>query len=470
MPSGNAHPSRSLAQFAADLQFADIPIEVVRRAEELFLDWIGSALAGKNARPVMAIERFALAMGPQAGPAEVLISRRRSSPLFAALINAASSHVAEQDDVHNGAVFHPATVVFPAALAVAQALGKSGREFVAAAIAGYEVGIRVGEFLGRSHYKVFHTTGTAGTLGAAAAAGRLLGLTPEAMLDAFGSAGTQSAGLWEFLRDAADSKQLHAAKAAADGLLSAYLAQDGFTGATHILEGAQGMAAGMSRDANPERLTDRLGSRWATCETSFKYHASCRHTHPAADALLKAMAEHAIAFEDIASVNAHVHQAAIDVLGPANRAQTVHQAKFSMGTVLGMIAKFGKAGVIEFERHFQDADVTRFRDCVSMEFDEEVDRAYPARWIGKVTVETRTGRKHFAGVDIPKGDPGNPLSRAELEEKALRLAAFRDGAGEAEMRDVIHFVWGLTQIERMGPLLTQSRDDHRSDTANQVRK
>ena len=143
------------------------------------LDWLGSALAGKGARPVETIARFIESMGPTDGPSEVLIHRTRSSPLVAAVANAAASHFAEQDDVHNGSVFHPATVVFPAALAVAQALGRSGAQLLAASVAGYEVGIRVGEFLGRSHYKIFHTTGTAGTFAAAAAVGNLLGLTPS---------------------------------------------------------------------------------------------------------------------------------------------------------------------------------------------------------------------------------------------------------------------------------------------------
>lgn len=115
-------PTRSLAEFAATLRFESIPAHVVRRTEELFLDWFGSALAGKGARPVEAIARFFEAMGPPDGPAEILIHRRGSSPLGAACINAAASHFAEQDDVHNGAVFHPAAVVFPAALATAQAL------------------------------------------------------------------------------------------------------------------------------------------------------------------------------------------------------------------------------------------------------------------------------------------------------------------------------------------------------------
>jgi 2-methylcitrate dehydratase PrpD len=446
-------PTAALARFASALAFDAIPAAVVRRAEDLLLDWIGSALAGKGARPVESIERFALAMGPSAGTSEVLISRRRTSPLFAAMVNAAASHFAEQDDVHNGSVFHPGAVVFPPSLAVAQAQGRTGRDLLTAAVAGYEVGIRVGEFLGRSHYKVFHTTGTAGTVAAAAATGRLLGLSAEAMQHAFGSAGTQAAGLWEFLRDAADSKQLHTAKAAADGLFAAYLAQDGFTGAKRILEGAQGMAAGMSTDADPAKLTDRLGERWALTETSFKWHAACRHTHPAADALLKIVVNHDLAATDIARVEAHVHRAAIDVLGPVTDPSTVHQAKFSMGTVLGMIATFRRAGLAEFQQHFRDPRVVALRDRVHMVIDDDVDAAYPRRWIGKVEVTTTDGRTLAARIDEPRGDPGNTLSRAEVEDKAVRLAEFSGAATAAEMRALAKRIFSIADAPTVAPLL-----------------
>jgi len=447
------HPSKVLAEFAAGLRFDDIPAAVLRRTEDLFLDWLGSVLAGKGARPVESIATFARAMGPADGPSEVLISRTRSSPLFAAMVNAAASHVAEQDDVHNGSVFHPAAVVFPPVLAVAQALGASGRELLAASVAGYEVGIRVGEFLGRSHYKIFHTTATAGTLAAAAAVGRLLGLDAAQMLHAFGSAGTQSAGLWEFLRDAADSKQLHTAKAAADGLMAAYLARDGFTGAQRILEGPQGLAAGMSTDADPAKLTDRLGQRWALAETSFKFHASCRHTHPAADALQQVMRTQGLKAEDIERVTAHVHQGAIDVLGPVVDPQTVHQSKFSMGTVLGLVAVFDRAGLSEFDAHYRDPRVVAVRGKVHMRLDAEVDGAYPQRWIGKVDVLTTDGRTLHGRVDEPKGDPGNTLSRDEIEAKAQQLAAYGRGASEAEMQALIGRVWRLADWARVERLL-----------------
>lgn len=452
MPAPDS-PGVTLAHFAAGLRFDDIPNAVIERTQDLLLDWIGSTLAGKGARPVESIARFMLAQGPLDGPSEVLIHRRGSSPLVAAAVNAAASHVAEQDDVHNGSVFHPAAVVFPPALAVAQALQRSGRELLTAAVAGYEVGIRVGEFLGRSHYKVFHTTGTAGTLAAAAATGHLLRLTPAQMVHAFGSAGTQSAGLWEFLREAADSKQLHTAHAAAAGLTAAYLAAEGFTGASRILEGTRGMAAGMSSDADAARLTAGLGARWASAETSFKFHASCRHTHPAADALAQAMREHRLAASDLATVTAHVHQGAIDVLGPVTDPQTVHQSKFSMGTVLAMIALHGRAGLAEFDAHFRDPATIAFRDRVRMVLDAEVDAAYPARWIGKVSVTTRDGRQFAARVDEPKGDPGNTLTRDEIEDKAIRLAVYGNAARETEMRALAQRVWAMAQAPAVARLL-----------------
>ena len=275
------------------------------------------------------------------------------------------------------------------------------------------------------------------------------------MLHAFGSAGTQSAGLWEFLRDAADSKQLHTAHASATGLMSAYISQAGFTGAQKILEGVQGLAAGTSTDANPEKLIDRLGSRWCLAETSFKYHASCRHTHPAADALLQVIQKHAVKMDEIDRIETLVHQGAIDVLGPASDATTLHQSKFSMGTVLALICKFQFAGLDEFAKHFNDPEICALRNRVSMILDPEVDEAYPQRWIGKVKVYLKNGRVYEGRVDEPKGDPGNTLTRAEIQEKALRLASFSGGATEPEMRKAIALLFDIHQARSVPFIFTQ---------------
>jgi len=446
-------PSAVLAKFASDLKFNDIPSDVINRITDFYVDWAGSALSGKPHRAINILEEFAQDMGPQHGSCEILTSRKSTSPFFASMVNAAASHISEQDDVHNGSVFHPATIVFPAALAIAQDIGASGQGFLTACVAGYEVGIRVGEFLGRSHYEIFHTTGTAGTFASAAAVGHLLKLDEAQMLHALGSAGTQSAGLWEFLRDAADSKQLHTAKSASEGLMSAVLAQKGFTGAKQILEGRQGLAAGMSSDSDISRLTDKLGTRWTVLETSFKFHASCRHTHPAADALLKAVLENDLKPEDIKQVTCHVHQGAIDVLGPVTNPQTVHQAKFSMPATLGLIATHRKAGLSEFSQVLEDEVAKSFLNRIHMVLDDEVNREYPKRWIGKVSVTTSQGKEIHARVDEPKGDPGNTLSRDELDIKARALAASGDAVTTDELDTLMDRLWNIAASNEVGFLL-----------------
>ncbi len=445
--------TQALTGFLADLNYTQLPEAVISRTEDLFLDWLGSALASQGAHPIPLFERYAAIMGPASGPAGVLVNGTTSSAYFAALVNGASSHLVEQDDLHNSSVLHPATVVFPAVLAGAQDLGKTGRELILAAVAGYEAGIRIGEFLGRSHYRTFHTTATVGTLAAAVGVGKLMDFNQEQFTNLLGSAGTQAAGLWEFLRDAADSKQLHTAKAAADGLLAAYLTAEGLSGARNILEGEQGMAAGMSSDANPACLSDGLGRRWALTETSFKFHASCRHTHPAADALLDLMQREQLRAEDIAGVTTRVHQGAIDVLGRVLVPKSVHQAKFSMGTVLGLIAVYGKAGLPEFQQHaLTDPRISEFRDKVHMVLDDEVDSAYPQRWLGRVEVTTVQGRTVHGRIDEPKGDPGNTLTRDELEDKFRRLLAFSGARNDEQASGLVELVWHLRHLDDLSVL------------------
>ncbi|APX26161.1 MULTISPECIES: MmgE/PrpD family protein [Salipiger] len=440
----NAAPTCQLANFVASVRFEDLPPRVIDMARDLAIDWYGSCIAGGGARAVEALHRTCAALMPGQGPCTVLPTGEKAGIYVAAMLNAAACHVVEQDDVHNGSVFHPAAVVFPAVFAVAEARNLGGPAVIEAVVAGYETGIRVGEFLGRSHYVHFHTTATVGAIAAAAAVGRLLGLDTKQMLHAFGSAGTQAAGLWEFLADAADSKQLHTARASANGLFAAFSAAEGLTGASDIFGGTHGMGAALSQDAEPARLTEGLGQRWAICETSYKWHASCRHTHPAADALAEVMAREGLRADDIERVTAHVHRAAIDVLGAVIVPETVHQSKFSMGTVLGLVAVHGRAGVEEFDRlALACPDVAAFRDRVTMVHSPEVEAVYPRKWLGRVTVKTRDGRFLSGSTDDPKGDPGNPLTWNELLAKADGLIRYYRPQ-EAEAR----LVW-LDRLTRL---------------------
>ena len=446
-------PSKILAAFCADLDYQDIPDEVTQRTLELLLDWAGSCLAGSGSRQALIMRNFAGEMGPASGSSGILGSDACTTPWFAALINAAASHVVEQDDLHNSSVFHPATVVFPPALAAAQHEHKTGKELITACVAGYEAGIRVGEYLGRSHYRIFHTTATAGTLASAMAVSNLLGLNHNQTLHALGSAGTQAAGLWEFLRDAADSKQLHTAKASADGLLAAYTARSGLSGAEQILEGSQGMGVGLHAEGSSELLTAGLGERWALMETSFKFHASCRHTHPAADAMLEIMQRHAPDPETIDVIRVHVYQAAYDVLGAVERPTTIHQSKFSMGFVLALIALYGKAGVSEFtEARLEDPNLLALHDKVTMLVDSEIDALYPNKWCARVDVLCQSGEKYAHFIDTPLGDPGNSLNRDQISQKAQRLVAHFGVCTVAEMDTLIERVWNLPHADSVQDL------------------
>ena len=444
--------SRKLAHFVCNLRYEDIPSVVVERCLDLFVDWFGSCLAGSTAPQTKAIAEFARLMGPQSGSSHLIHSiageTATTSPLFAAMVNAAASHVVEQDDLHTTSVSHPATVVFPPALAVAESDPTiTGKDLITAVVAGYETCIRVGEFLGRSHYRIFHTTATAGTLASAMTVAHLLKLNEDQTLHALGSAGTQAAGLWEFLGDAADSKQLHTAKASSDGLLAAYTAKAGLTGASRILEGEKGLGAGMMAEGNLAELLKDLGQRWALQETSFKIHSSCRHTHPAADAMLIICQRHQPDLNEIKSVTAHVYQAAEDVLGAVGDPVTVHQSKFSMGFVLSLIAHHGCAGVSEFtEEALSEPSIKGLHDKVTMLVDAEIDAAYPIKWCSRVEVEMQSGERFVATVDTPRGDPGNRLSRPELEQKAQRLVAHFGSCSEAQMQKVIETVWSLPSV------------------------
>jgi 2-methylcitrate dehydratase PrpD len=171
------------------------------------------------------------------------------------------------------------------------------------------------------------------------------------------------------------------------------------------------MAVSMAEDIYPVALDENLGQRWTVMETSFKWHASCRHTHPSVDGLLSIMSTHGLKFEDIESVRCGVYKAAVDVLGLGG-VETVHQSKFSMGFVLSIAARYGRAGITDFtEDRLRDPQLLEFMQRVEMVLDKEIDDAFPKEWMARVTVTTKDGKIFDEKVETPKGDPGNTLTR-----------------------------------------------------------
>jgi len=247
-----------------------------------------------------------------------------------------------------------------------------------------------------------------------------------------GNAGTQAAGLWAFIHDDADSQQ-------------------GVTGASDIVLEKQGIGEAMSNSVSPSSLTDGLGHRWGVLETSLKFHASCRHTHPGADAFLLLLENEKLDIEDIVCVSVGVHQGALDALNYSVAPNTISEAKFSMGCVLGLLAHYGTAGVEAFTPDtIRNPQVCDFAKCVSMVLDPEVDAAYPQKWIGKVAVTTRDQRVIERRLEYPKGDPQNPLSSEE------RLAKFHRLASLGSLREpdaIIDWAETLSQRGSVGSLM-----------------
>ncbi|KAL4957060.1 hypothetical protein BDW69DRAFT_201952 [Aspergillus filifer] len=444
--------TRALASWASTLKYTHLPPNVIARTKDFFADTLACAVAGRGHIAVTSMLNYATKMGPADGKCELVGTKGvKTSPAFAALVNGAAAHVVEQDDLHNSSMMHPATVIFPTALAVAQDVGASGKDFITACVVGYEVACRAGEYLGKAHYEKFHTTATTGVLGAAATTAHLLKLNTDQFVSALGTAGTQSAGLWQFLLDATHSKQVHTAQACASGVFSAYTSAEGLLGTGDILEGSRGMGATLGNlTVTPEAIDRDLGEKWSVLESSFKWHASCRHTHPSADALIALMQEEGVKYTDIESIKAYTYKAALDVLGLSGEGTTVHQSKFSMGFVLAVAAKKGSAGLMDFtERDLVDRELRELQGRVSMVLDPDIDAAFPERWLGRVEVLTKDGRTLTRSVDVVKGDPGWTLTRGEIESKALALADYGGVQDVAAFKDALDRIWNLDSQDKI---------------------
>lgn len=406
-----------MALFIFDTDHEALSSETLAMARLCFLDWLASVYAGKGTRPAMAMLLAAKSLGGNP-EATLLPDGSRTSAYMAALVNAAASHAVEMDDVHKASILHPAAPVIPAALAMAEREGASGREFLSAIVVGYEVAIRIGEAMGPSHYRFWHTTGTCGIFGAAAAAAKILGLSKPEVAMALGSAGTQAAGLWEFLSDGAMSKQLHPAKAAADGLLAALLTEQGFTAATRIFEGEKGFCRAMAEACDLSRLTQGLGSEPPRIlSTSFKAHAACYHIHSAIDAVLEIRRKLSLGPSDIESVRIALYPAALDLLEKVEP-KDPYSAKFNIPFCVATALVYGQVGLSAFTNdRLGDPKIQGIAQRISLVRDAELGKVYPDRWPAIAEVRTRTGQTHAARIDYPKGDPKNPMSQEELTGK-----------------------------------------------------
>ena len=415
------HGTKRLAQFARDLSYSDLSPQVIEIGKMCVEDLIGVALAG-SVTPHGRIWRSYFACDGQ--PAEASAWEQgfpRMAYRQAAALNAAYGHLLDMDDVHNSSIVHLGIITIPAALAIGSHRHCSGRELLAAIAAGYEVGARVGEAINPSSYYYWHTTGVVGALSTAAAAGKLLGLNEEQYLNAFGSAGTQSAGLWEFLADGAMSKALHTVNATLCGIRSAELAALGVTGAQDILTGKRGLLRALAPDYDQEALTRELDyGRLKLLGNSFKPYACCRHTHSANYAVEKIKLRHELRPENISHITDKTYAVArqtVDCPDPT----TPYACKFSAQYCIAAMLLYGNLMEEVFtEPNVSNPWIRQLMEKITVEQDAQLEAEHQAdtnSWPHLLEITLHSGEVITEKVCYPLGDARNPFDWAMTDRK-----------------------------------------------------
>jgi len=443
--------SRRFSEYVVSHRFEQMSDEAIMATKLAILDWLGSGIAGGQEKPARILSDTLKTFGglPQATDFSTF---EKTSAHYAALINGGASHILELDDVHKASILHAGASIIPAVFAVAEWKQATGIELIEAVALGFEVAIRIGEAVSPSHYEIFHTTGTVGTFGATVAVGKLLGLSVNEMVHALGSAGTQAAGLWEFIEDGAMSKQLHPAKASANGLLAAVLAKEKFTAASQILEGRRGFFAGLVKEVKEELLFQRLGEGYKITENTYKIHSCCRHIHPTLDCVQEIYQENGSKVDEVERMVVETYQVALNITNKPDP-RSVFESKFSLQYASSLMLVKGKAGLDEFTpENLFDPTIRSLMEKVSLNVDPSLDTLYPNLWPSRVTVYYSNGMKVTKDTEAPKGDPENPADAEELQGKFLGLAG--KVISDEKAREIAYKIMNLEAIGKVSSVFS----------------
>jgi 2-methylcitrate dehydratase PrpD len=455
--------TRQLADFVAGVSYEGLPVEVRERARWLVTDLVGIAVRARHdadsTPPLLAaIDRLGLAQGK----ACVIGDERGYSPTGAALVNGTLAHSLDFDDTHARGSIHPSAPIVPAALAAAEMVGASGRDLVAAIVAGYEVQIRLSlALVPKDHYdRGFHPTATCGVFGAAAAAGRLFGLSADAIAHAFGIALSQAAGSMQFLVDGAWTKRSHVGHAAMSGLIAASLAREGFHGAVDAIEGKAGFLRSYAPTPVLEHAVSGLGRVYETMAIAIKPYPACRYSHAAVDALLELRTAHGLRWEDIEAVEVGLPQTGWKIIGDPEadkqRPKNVVDGQFSMPFVAAVALREGAMQWDHYAGHIDDPRTLALCKRIRAVVDPRAEAEFPGYMSAVVRVRTRGGA-HEKFARVAKGEPENFVSAGELRAKFDGLVA--PYLSERRRDELARALLALDQAKDIGTVLRLTRPD-----------
>lgn len=413
-----------IANYAQHEVGREMSEEVMHHAKRAVLDWFSALYPGTRVAPATNLVRAhfrELGQGRSSLPG----FKTTAFPATAAWINGSASHAVEFDDIFRDAVYHPGVPTIAAALAVAEDEGSSGRDLLRAVTVGYEISTRIGAAVQPSHYKFFHTTGTVGCFGSAAAAAFLMNPDDRnVMRHALATAASFASGLQQAFRSESMTKALHGGHAAATGVTAAKGAANGITGALDILEGDAGFGAALSDGANWSRATEGLGQRYNITQITQKSHGCCGHTFAAIDAALVLRQKlDELHPSVIQSIEVETYQTAIDVTGNFEP-RSVFEAKFSLPYVLCHALLYGSVRLNAFtENRLADERTCALMRRVTLRSNPKLSAGFPSMRAASVKITTEDGKtfEHFS--PYRKGDPEAPLTDAELNDKFDELVA-----------------------------------------------
>jgi len=440
--------TRTLAHYIVSAKPSDLPASVRKEAARTLLNWVGCTLGGSRHETVdIAIS----AVAPFSGPAQasILGRKERLDILNAALINGISSHVLDYDDTHSHNIIHPAGPVISAILALSEHHPVSGNEFVTALVLGVDTECRIGNSVYPKHYDVgWHITGTAGVFGAAAASGKLLGLSEQQMLWALGLAATQPVGLQEMFGSM--TKSFHPGRAAQNGLTAALLASKNFTSSEQSLEAKYGWANVVSAAHNYDDITKRLGESFEISKNTYKPFACGVVMHPTIDGCIQLRNENKLPADEIDRVELKVHPLVIQLTSKKSP-QTGLEGKFSIYHAASVALVEGAGGIDQFtDRAVRDRTIASLRERVSTVVDSSLHEDQV-----RIALTTKNGRRLEKFVEHAVGSLDHPMSDKDLESKFTGLST---GVLPSDrQRKLMDLCWSVEGLSKAGAVADAAR-------------
>ncbi|MGD0973215.1 MAG: MmgE/PrpD family protein [Candidatus Korobacteraceae bacterium] len=433
------------AEYARHDAGRELPPEVIHYAKRALLDWFSALIPGTRVSPaVNLVQAYAAELGH--GKSSLPGLGTVAFPGTAAWINGSASHSVEFDDIFRDAIYHPGCPTIAAALATAEDRGRSGLELLKAITIGYEISTRIGAAIQPSHYKFFHTTGTVGCFGAAAAAVTLIApKDANAARHALATAASLAAGLQQAFRSDAMTKPLHAGHAAWVGVAAATGAAHGVTGALDILEGQAGFIAALSQVAPSPQFTEGLGERYNVMQVTQKNHGCCGHTFSSIDSALLLRARNNLDPAQVKSIAIDTAQIPINVTG--NFApRTEYEAKFSLPYVVAHALLYGSVRLNAFiPERIADPAIRNLMSKVTLQADAEMTAKFPNMRSARVAITMQDGSRFEHFQPHRKGDPEAPLSDAELNDKFYELTS--PVIGRQAAAQLLDQLWNMEKLQ-----------------------